>query len=91
MSRPSVRLKIDSERLRAAIGSKVTWSEIAEKYGVTRQAVNGWLSEGRIPPRALAEITKDLGLSPDTVKEILAPSEKEPKKKWVLTITLEEK
>jgi transcriptional regulator with XRE-family HTH domain len=72
------------------MAGKETFSERAEKYGVSKQAINGWLSNGRIPPRAFYEIARDLDISSDLVAEILAPAAQSPKRKWVLTVTLEE-
>jgi hypothetical protein len=91
MGRNSVRLKIDSDALRLIVGDRATWSDIAEKYGVSRQAVSGWLAEGLIPPRALAEMARDLDLSPKQLDEILAPQQEKirERKKWKITITVE--
>jgi hypothetical protein len=83
MGRKRVTLAIDADALRAAMAGKETFSERAEKYGVSRQAVNGWLEAARIPPRALAELARDLDLAPDVVDAILAPAQdgKDPKRK----------
>lgn len=92
MGRKPVSLAIDSEMLRKALEGRETFSERAAKYGVSRQAVANWLAEGRMPPRALAEIAMDLNLPAELVDAILAPSARalERKKKWVLTITFDE-
>ena len=89
MSKESVRLSIDSDLLKKVIGSKTTWAAIAEKYGVTRQAVSNWLSEALIPPRALVEIVKELDLSPELVDEILSPQKQKEKTKKRKVITIE--
>lgn len=93
MGRKTTRLRIDSERLRAAIGSQETWTGYAEKFGVTKQAVCNWLSEGLIPPRALIEIARDLSLTKETIDEILIGSEDIPEstKQIVIRISIEDK
>jgi transcriptional regulator with XRE-family HTH domain len=89
MGRKPISLNINVDAFRKAVGDKLTWSDIAEKYGVTRQAVNGWLQDGRIPPRALMEIMKELKLEPEIVKAILEPYQK-PKKQIVIRICFED-
>lgn len=89
MSRKSVMLDIDSTKLREAIADRSTFSDLAQKYGVTRQAINNWLNDGKIPPRALVEIARDLDLLPEVIEQILAPStEKHKNPKIVITIEL---
>ena len=90
MGRQKVTIPFDAEKLREAMAGKETFSERAEKYGVSKQAISGWLTAGRIPPRALYEIARDLEIPPALVAEILAPAAQTPKRKWVLTVTLEE-
>lgn len=92
MGRSRVSLPIDVDRLKSAIGSKCSWSDIATKYGVSKQAVSNWLADGRIPPRALIEIAHDLNLDAETVDEILKPSieVKQKKKQWRVLITVTE-
>lgn len=97
MGRKFVTIKFDPNKLREVMAGRETFSERAEKYGVTRQAIQGWLDSGRIPPRALIEIIRDLDLSTEVVNALLGKPEgddSEPtktKKKYVLTLTLEEK
>lgn len=92
MPKTSVRLKIDGDMLRKLIGSKTTWTEYAEKYGVTKQAVSAWLTEGRIPPRALVEVARELDLSPEQVEDVLAPQAQKEKarRQWKVTVLIDE-
>lgn len=85
-------LAIDTTVLRRLLAGKETFSERAEKYGVSKQAVSGWLSEGRMPPRAIAEILRDLDCSIEDTEALLAPQKEKAakKKRWVLKVTLEE-
>lgn len=92
MGRKKITLAMDSDALRDAMAGRETFSERAQKYGVSRQAINGWLEAGRIPPRAIAEIAQDLDLTPEVVNKILAPSKLEGKKRrrFSITITVDE-
>lgn len=92
MAKQSLRLSVDGELLRKLIGSKGTWSDLADKYGVTKQAVSGWLSDGLMPPRALVEIARELDLSPEQIEEVLAPQAKKAKarKQWKVTVLIDE-
>lgn len=92
MGRQTVNLAIDTELLKSIVKEKETWTERAQKYGVTKQAVSGWLTSGRIPPRALVEIVRDLDLTPEQVEAILAPQKEkaEERKKWKITVYVEE-
>ncbi len=92
MPKKRVMLSIDTAELRAALAGKETFSELAQKYGVSKQAVNGWLDTARIPPRALVEIARDLDLSPEQIDNILCRGDETStaKKKWTLKVTLEE-
>jgi hypothetical protein len=92
MGRRTTRIRIDSERLRKAVGSQESWSAYAEKFGVTRQAVCNWLAEGKIPPRALFEIARDLNLSSEVINEILVAGEELelPNRQIVIRISIEE-
>lgn len=88
MSRKSnVKLRIDSEKLRNFLDGKITLVEAAAICGVTKQAVNNWLSEHEIRPRMLAEIVRAADLSAIQVEEVLAPQLK--KRKVKLTIFVE--
>jgi len=93
MGRKSTTLKINAEKLRAAVGSHETWSAYAEKFGVTKQAVSNWLSTGKIPPRALFEIVRDLDIPKDILDEILISAEEAswPSRQIVIRISIEEK
>lgn len=77
MGKTSHRLDIDPEELRLVMtNNNYTPSRAAKAYGVTRQAVNGWFKSGKIPPRALAEIAKEMELSPDIIDSILKKKQK---------------
>lgn len=72
MGRKKVTIPINTKEFRDILNYKnILLSEIAHKYGVTRQAVNGWLKFERIPPRVLINISKDFGLKPQEVDKIL--------------------
>ncbi len=92
MGRKRTTLAIDPVKLREAVAGRETWSDYAEKFGVTKQAISAWLSEGRIPARALIEIARDLDLAPEVVEAILEPSTRAhaQKRKWTITLTVEE-
>ena len=68
----------------------LNYANIAEGWGVTRQAVNGWLTTGRIPPRAMAEIIKAHDVDPKDVERLMdVPPDAEKKKpKKIFTIEL---
>ena len=94
MGRTKVSLRIDSDKLRAAMKAHDgNWSEFAQKYGVTKQAVSNWLSEGLIPPRAIAEIARELSLHSDVIDEILSPQsdyvESKNKRVFAINATIE--
>lgn len=89
MSRKSVRIAFDAEYLRELMAGRESWTERAQKYGVSKQAVNGWLSDGRIPPRAMVEIVRDLDLSPDQVERLLYKPQSDRPKRVVITATIE--
>lgn len=72
MGRHAVTIPIDSDMLRKVISdNNFTPSKLSRAYGVTRQAVNGWFKAGRIPPRVLADLARELNLPPEIVKEIV--------------------
>lgn len=73
MGRNKVRLSINPEKLRSLIKENHTFSEMAQKYGVTKQAVSQWVTDGQMPPRAIVELVKDLDISSEDVEELLAP------------------
>lgn len=92
MGRNKVSLPFDPAVFRELLKGRETFTERAQKYGVSKQAVNGWIEAGRIPPRALCELAMDLELSDEDVQRLLKPTlaKNEEKKKWTLTVTLEE-
>lgn len=92
MGRNKTTLPINADLLRDLIKSKETFSERAEQFGVSKQALNQWMVEGRMPPRALCELVMDLKLPKETVDDLLKPAltQLEAKKRWTLTVTLEE-
>lgn len=92
MGRASIMLRVDSEVLRRLISGKETFSERAQKFGISKQALNQWMTDGKMPPRAIAELVHDLDIGIDDVNALLEPQRKASaeKKKWTLTVTLEE-
>lgn len=89
MGRKRTTIPINSEKLREAVAGRETWTGIAEQFGVTKQAVSEWLRTGRIPPRALIEICRELNIPQDLLEDILEPVQEREPIKWVCTITLE--
>ena len=76
MGRRKTTIPVDGTALRDAVErSPATWSSLAERLGVTRQTVSGWVSKGRIPPRQLADLAKELGLGAGEVRRIMAREE----------------
>lgn len=66
MPRTSVMIPIKSSALRDAFNKRSTpIASLEEPLGVSRQAINGWLSSERIPPRKLSVIAEKLDLSPE--------------------------
>lgn len=49
----------------------LNYSKIVDERSVTRQALNGWLNTGRIPPKAMAEIVKAHNVSPNDVERLM--------------------
>lgn len=60
----------------------------AERCGLTKQALNNWLSEGACTPRMLVELLMEAKLTKDELEEILLPQF--DRKKFKMTITLED-
>lgn len=96
MGKHRTRIEFNPDALKKALDGVESFSDRADKFGVTRQAINGWFSEGLIPPRALAEIVRDLNLSVETVTEILSPIIKKkkkiegPRRRYTVTIEVDE-
>lgn len=90
MSRTPVRLKIDGKLLHSLMKGKETFEERATKHGVTKQAVSQWINENLIPPRALAEIVHSCEISPKDIADVLAPGATAEKRKYRITIEMEE-
>lgn len=91
MGRNSVSLRIDGQMLRKILKDHdLNFSERAASYGITRQAFNNWLSENRIPARALVELALDLKLSKEQIDQFLIGSNEKEKRlnnrKWTITI-----
>lgn len=77
MGKTATTIQINSHEFRKMLnGQYVSFADLAKKYGVTRQAVNGWLNTGRIPPRVLANIALDFKIPPEMIKEILKKESK---------------
>jgi hypothetical protein len=90
MSRPKVMLPINPNVLRRLIGERETFSERAQKFGVTRQALNSWFNEGAMPPRALIEFGMDIQISKEDLDQLLLKSPQKPGKKVTVVIITEE-
>lgn len=71
MGRDRVTIPFNVEAFKKYIKESGTFSERAQSFGVSKQAMNSWFQLERIPPRALAEIALDLKLSPEAMAEIL--------------------
>lgn len=89
MGRHKTTIPFNSNKLREILKGVETLVAFGEKNGVSKQAVQQWLDNSRIPPRVLYEAIRTLDVSPQDMEELLqiAP---ETKKRWVLTMTLEE-
>lgn len=85
MSKPKVSIKIDLRRFQRAIPKhRGALSEIAEWCGVSRQAVNNWLKNGSLPPKALAVLAEKLGWNASDITEITAPQQSENERRLVV-------
>lgn len=73
MGRTSVRIPIDADLFRDLIKGAYTLTKLAEVSGVTKQAVNAWLEEGRIPPKVIADLVKELNWDVETVEKLVRP------------------
>lgn len=82
-----VRLLVSAEAIKEIIHGRATMTDWAAKCGISKQALNNWLSEGACTPRMLAELVMGAKLTHDELEEILAPQF--DKKKIKLTIILE--
>lgn len=92
MSRQSIRLRVDGDVLRRLIKDRETFSDRAQKFGISKQALNEWMVEGLMPPRAIAEFLMDINASTEDTNALLEPQRKSmtEKKKWTVTLTVEE-
>lgn len=93
MGRTPVNMAVNKEILRGLLESLGPLSERAEKYGVTKQAINGWLNTGLIPPRALSELVMELGIDAETVKSLLEVGERKQKgkrRRYTFTLHVDE-
>lgn len=70
MPRPTVMISVNSEILRESIVKRQPLASLEGILGVSRQAINGWLSKNRIPPRQLSIIAKELKFNPLEVTQI---------------------
>lgn len=72
MGRKSIMVEFDSIAFRDAIKQRQsTLSDLEAVTGVTKQALNGWLTSSKIPPRQLHNISTHFNFSTDEVSKIL--------------------
>lgn len=93
MGRAPINMSVNKEMLRGLLESLGPLSERAEKYGVTKQAINGWLQTGSIPPRALSELVRELGIDAEQVKQLLEVGDRKhkgKKRRYTLTLHVDE-
>lgn len=97
MGRKSVSLKIDGDALRRIMRDHdLVFSDRAREFGISKQALNGWMSCNRMPARALIELAIDVKLSREQVDEILVRTDIRDKEKnnskkiWKINIEVEE-
>jgi Zn-dependent peptidase ImmA (M78 family) len=77
MPKQSYMISVNAEKLKEAILSRGHIADLETPLGVTKQAINGWLSKGRIPPRQLSKISKALKLDAPEINNITSiPKEK---------------
>jgi transcriptional regulator with XRE-family HTH domain len=95
MGRRPINLKINGDALSSFLkNNDHSFSDRATQFGISKQAINGWITNGIISPRALAELAIEFNIPPDLLKIILLrPGEidlKKGKKSWTIKVTLEE-
>ena len=75
MGRKSVMIAFDPAAFRDLVkGHGKTLTDLETITGVTKQAINGWLSYAKIPPRQLHTIAQGLKWKSDEVARILKPN-----------------
>lgn len=83
--RRRVSLKMDVKEFERILATRsVNFAEVGRLVGLTRQAVNVWITEERIAPRALSTLATKLNLSADEVSAILGPQRKKNRRKKFL-------
>ena len=70
MGRYTAMIPINREAFKIHVKKRTSFSSMALELGVTKQAVNGWLSRNRMPPRALSKLAKNLNLTMDEINSI---------------------
>ncbi len=73
MAKQSVMIPVNADVLRDSIQKRDSLSSLEGVLGVSRQAINGWLSKSKIPPRQLSTIVRELKLDASEVKKITSP------------------
>lgn len=75
MARKSVMIPFDPTSFRDIVkGHGKSLSDLEPVIGVSKQALNGWLSSSRIPPRQLHTIAQTLKWNPNEVAKVLKKS-----------------
>ena len=71
MPKQSMMIRINSKALRKSMSHRQqSLASLEGPLGVSRQAINGWLSKDRIPPRKLSTLANKLNLSAEELEAI---------------------
>ena len=70
MPKQSFMITMNSEALRSSILKRQPIATLEHSLGVSRQAINSWLSKSKIPPRQLSAIARELAFEPDEIRSI---------------------
>ena len=71
MPKQSMMIRVNSTALRKSMSCRQQpLASLEAPLGVSRQAINGWLSKNRIPPRKLSILANKLNLSAEELKAI---------------------
>jgi Zn-dependent peptidase ImmA (M78 family) len=70
MPKQSMMIRVNSKALRESIIKRQSLASLETPLGVSRQAINGWLSKNRIPPRKLSILASELDFSVDEMEAI---------------------
>lgn len=71
MGRNRTSIPFNVNKFRALVKEVSSFSERSAAFGVSKQAINSWMTTGRIPPRALAEMAMDLKWNTGDIAELL--------------------